>query len=89
MTFGKVIESIHLCKYLNPWLIIGIVGCIAIAWILNKVDHKWLPEEMFLFGIAFGMTVKGVWNINFDIAIGILGAEITVLISVFLESRLL
>lgn len=32
---------------------------------------------------------KGVWNINFDIAIGILGAEITVLISLFLESRLL
>lgn len=89
MTFGKLIESIHFYKYLNPWLIIGIAGCMAIAWLWNKVDHEWWPVEFFAFGVSFVMTVKGVWNINFDIAIGVLGIEIVALIATILEGRLL
>ena len=47
MTFGKVIESLDIYNKLNPWLIIGIVGCVIIAWLLNKVDSKWLPVDVF------------------------------------------
>lgn len=76
MTFGKVIESMHICSALNPWLIIGIAGCVTVAWFLNKVDSKWLPVERILFVIAFGITVKGVWNIDVETSFIILGIEI-------------
>ena len=33
-----------------------------------------------LFAIAFGITVKGVWNISFGIAVGILVIEVLLLI---------
>ena len=79
MTFGQVIQSIHFCKVLNPWLIIGIVGCAIIAWLLNR-DLEQQPIGYTLYGIAFGITIKSVWNISFDIALGILGIETLLLI---------
>ena len=79
MTFGKVIESMHRCSALNPWLIIGIVGCIIIVWLLNiNLEHQ--PIKYTLYGVAFEITIKGVWNISFDIALGILGIEVLLLI---------
>lgn len=55
-------------------------------------DHLWMTHSI-RSAIENGKRTiknrKGVWDINFDIAIGILEAEIAVLISVFLESRLL
>lgn len=89
MTFGKVIQSIHFCRILNSWLIIGVAGCMVIAWFLSKKGSKQLPVKCFLFGIAFGMTVKGVWNISFGIAVGILGIEIALLASSLLLHFLL
>ena len=89
MTFGQVIKSIHFCKVLNPWLIIGLAGCIMIAWLWSKGDSKWLPVKYILFAIAFGMTVKGVWNINFSIALGVLGTEIILLVASIMVSQLL
>lgn len=79
MTFGQVIESIHFCKTLNPWLIVGIIVCIWITWLLNR-DLEQQPIRYTLYGVAFGMTIKGVWNISFDIALGILGIEALLLI---------
>lgn len=61
MTFGQVIENIHFCKTLNPWLIVGIIGCIWITWLLNR-DLEQQPIRYTLYGFAFGMTIKGVWN---------------------------
>ena len=89
MTFGKVIESLDIYNKLNPWLIIGIVGCVIIAWLLNTVDSKWLPVGCILFAIAFGITVKGVWNISFGMAVGILEIEIALLASSLLLHFLL
>lgn len=79
MTFGKVIESLGICNKLNPWLTIGIVGCVIITWLLNR-DLEQQPIRYTLYGFAFGMTIKGVWNIDFDIALGILGIEALLLI---------
>lgn len=79
MTFGKVIESLNIYKTLNPWLIIGIAGCVIIAWLLNR-DLEQQPIRYTLYGIAFGITIKNVWNISFDIVLGILGIEALLLI---------